>query len=187
MRDESDILLDIVQNRPVSNEDSVCLSDNNEPPLSRLSPVTLDAELPNNDQPELTGPLTLDKFTEAAVSAAIEELTNIKPVNELVISNNERSMTTNETSNVIKEQSVSVRNEPEPEATPILSVETTGEMETLSSLPLTGEDNGDINVLQTMASAQGTHNMTTLGESLEQKGVLLGVTVPSNDVSSGPS
>ena len=121
------------------------------------------------------------------MSAAIEELTSIKPVNESVISNNERSMTTNETSNVIKEQSVSVRNEPEPKATPILSVETTGEMETLSTLPLTGEDNGDINVLQTMASAQGTHNMTTLGESLEQKGVLLGVTVPSNDVSSGPS
>ena len=76
--DELDTLPDIVQNRPVLDDYNVCLSDNSEPPLSRLSPVTSHAETSNSNQLELAGPLTPGKFIDAAVSAAIENLSNIQ-------------------------------------------------------------------------------------------------------------
>ena len=54
--DESDALPDLVQNRQVLNGDDLCLSDNSEPPISRLSLVTLDTEPKNNNQIGIGGP-----------------------------------------------------------------------------------------------------------------------------------
>ena len=95
----------------------MCLSDNNKPPLSRLSPVTSDAEPSNSDQLKLAGPLTPGEFAEAAVSAAIEKLTNIQPVNETAIPNNDKSVLVDETSDAKSEQLATVINESRPEAT----------------------------------------------------------------------
>ena len=107
--DESDTLPDIVQNRPVLDDDNVCLSDNNEPPLSRSSPVTSDAEPSNSNRLKLAGPLTPGEFVDAAVSAAIENLSNIQPVNKTAISNNNKSVLVDETNDAKGEQSASVK------------------------------------------------------------------------------
>ena len=165
--DDSDTLLDIVQNRPVLNDDNMCLSDNNKPPLSRLSLVTSDAEPSNSDQLELAGPLTPGEFTEAAVSAAIENLSNIQPVNETAIPNNDKSVLVDETSDTKSEQLASVINESRPEAT--TTMEKNSESKTPSSLPPT-ECDDDVDTPPTMALDQVTENATTLGESLEQNG-----------------
>ena len=114
--DESDTLPDIVQNRPVLDDDNVCLSDNNEPPLSRSSPVTSDAEPSNSNRLELAGPLTPGEFVDAAVSTAIENLSNIQPVNKTAISNNDKSVLVDETNDAKGEQSASVKNKPMPGA-----------------------------------------------------------------------
>ena len=182
--DDSDTLPDIVQNRPVLNDDNLCLSDNNKPPLSWLSLVTSDAEPSNSDQLELAGPLTPGKFAEAAVSAAIENLMNIQPVNETAIPNNDKSVLVDETSDTKSEQLASVINESRPEAT--TTMEKNSESETLSSLPPTEGDNGDVDTPPTTALDQITENATTSGGSLEQNGGLLWVTVPSNVVPPGP-
>ena len=142
--DDSDTLPDIVQNRPVLNDDNMCLSDNNEPPLSRLSLVTSDAEPSNSDQLKLAGPLTPGEFAEVAVSAAIENLMNIQPVNKTAIPNNDKSVLVDETSDSKSEQLASVINESRPEATTTLSMEKNSESKTPSSLPPTEGDNGDV-------------------------------------------
>ena len=186
--DESDTLPDIVQNRPVLNDDNVCLSDNNEPSFSRSSPVTSDAEPSNIDQLELAGPLTPGEFAEVAVSAAIENLSNIQPVNETAIPNNDKSVLVDETNDAKREQLVSVINESIPEAT--TTMEKNIETETLSLLPSTegdNGDNGDVDTPPTTVLDQITENAVVSGGSLEQIGGLLGVTVPSNVVPPGPN
>ena len=141
----------------------MCLSDNNEPPLSQLSPLTSDAEPSNSDQLELAGPFTPDEFAEVAVSAAIENLMNIKPVNETAISNNDKPVPVDETSDAKSEQLAYVINESRPEVTTTLSMEKNSETETPSSLSLTEGDNGDVDTPQTMALDQVTENATTPG------------------------
>ena len=140
----------------------------------------------NSDQSEQTTPFNPDKFAEAAVSAAIEKFTNIKPVSEPTIPNNDKSVSTDETNSAKKELPVSVINESGSKVITTLSRKNNSETETPSSLPLTRDDNGNVDTLQTMALDQVTDNVTTLGESLAQNDALLGVTVPSNSVSSGP-
>ena len=186
--DESDTLPDIVQNRPVLNDDNVCLSDNNEPPLSRSSPVTSDAEPSNSDQLKLAGPLTLGEFTEVAVSAAIENLSNIQPVNETAIPNNDKSVLVDETNNAKREQLASVINKSIPKA--ITTIEKNTESEPPSLLPpIEGDngDNGDVDTPPTTVLDQITENAEVSGGSLEQNGGLLGVTVPSNFIPPGPN
>ena len=160
----------------------MCLSDNNEPPLSRSSPVTSDAEPSNSDQLKLAGPLTPGEFAEAAVSAAIEKLTNIQPVNETAIPNNDKSVLVDETSDAKSEQLATVINESRPEAT--TTMEKNSESETPSLLPPTEGDNGDVDTPPTTVLDQITENAATSGGSLEQNGGLLGVTVPSNSCAS---
>ena len=186
--DESDTLPDIVQNQPVINDDNVCLSDNNEPPLSRSSLVTSDAEPSNSDQLELAGPLTPGEFTEAAVSAAIENLWNIQPVNETAIPNNDTSVLVDETNDAKREQLASVINKSIPKAT--TTIEKNIESEPPSLLPPIEGDNGDnrdVDTPPTTVLDQITENTAVSGGSLEQNGGLLGVTVPSNVVLPGPN
>ena len=149
-----------------------------------MSPLTSDAEPSNSDQLKLAGPLTPGEFAEVAVSAAIENLMNIQPVNETAIPNNDKSVLVDETSDAESEQLASVINESRPEA--ITTMEKNSESETLSSLPPTEGDNGDVDTPPTMALDQITENATTSGGSLEQNDGLLGVTVSSNVVPPGP-
>ena len=146
----------------------------------------MDAEPSNSDQLKLAGPLTPGEFAEAAVSAAIENLTNIQPVNETAIPDNDKSVFADETSDAKSEQLASVINESRPEVTTTLSMEKNSESKTPSSLPPTEGDKGDVDTPPTMALDQIIENATTLGGSLEQNGGLLGVTVPSNVIPPGP-
>ena len=86
------------------------------------------------------------------------------------------------------EQLASVINESIPEAT--TTMEKNIESETPSLLPPTEGDNGDnrdVDTPPTTVLDQITENAATSGESLEQNGGLLGVTVPSNVIPPGPS
>ena len=132
----------------------------------------------------MAGPLTRGEFAEAAVSAAIENLTNIQPVNETAIPNNNKSVLVDETRDAKSEQLASVINKSRPEAT--TTMEKNNESETPSLLPPTEGDNGDVDTPPTTALDQITENAATSGGSLEQNGGLLGVTVPNNLVPPGP-
>ena len=134
----------------------------------------------------MAGPLTPGEFAEAAVSAAIENLTNIEPVNETVIPNNDKSVLADETSDAKSEQSASVINESRPEVTTTLSMEKNSESKTPSSLPPTEGDNSDVDTPQTMAPDHATESTTTPGGSSEQNGESLGATVPSNGIPPRP-
>ena len=164
----------------------MCLSDKNEPPLSRLSPVTSDAEPSNSDQLELAGPLTPGEFTETAVNAAIENLSNIQPVNKTVIPNNDKSVLVDETNDAKREQLASVKNKPIPGATTTIEKNTESKPPSLLS-PIEGDniDNKDVDTPSTIVLDQITENAAVSGGSLEQNGGLLGVTVPRNVVPPG--
>ena len=132
----------------------------------------------------MAGPLTPGEFAEAAVSAAIENLTNIQPVNETAIPNNDKFVLVDETSDSKSEQRASVINESRPKAT--TTMEKNSESETPSLLPPTEGDNKDVDTPPTTVLDQITENAATLSASLEQNGGLLGVTVHSNVVPPGP-
>ena len=168
------------------NIDNVCIS-NNILPLSRPSPITSDAELSNSEELGLTVPLTPDKFAEAAVSAAIENITNTKPVSETTIPNKDILLPMDEASSATKKPFVSVTNDSGPQVTTTMSKENNRETETPLSLSLTGGDTGDVETQQTMALHYITDDVTTPDESLEQNAALLGVTVSGNGVPPGSS
>ena len=118
------------------------------------------------------------------MSAAIENLMNIQPVNETAIPNNNKSVLVDESSDAKRDQLASVINKSRPEAT--TTMEKNSESETPSSLPPNEGDNSDVDTPPTTALDQITENATTSGGSLEQSGGLLGVTVPSNVIPPGP-
>ena len=170
------------------DDDNVCLSDNNEPPLSRSSPVTSDAEPSNSNRLELAGPLTPGKFVDAAVSAAIENLSNIQPVNKTAISNNDKSVLVDETNDAKGEQSASMKNKPMPRA--MTTIESNAESEPSSSLPPIEDDNVDnenVDTPSTTGLDQTTENVALSGGNLEQNDRLIGVTVSSNVIPPGPN
>ena len=122
-----------------------------------------------------------------AVSAAIENLSNIQPVNKTAIPNNDKSLLVDETNDAKSEQLASVINKSIPEAT--TTMEKNIESKTLSLLlPTEGDngDNGDADTPPTTVLDQITENAATSDGNLEQNGGLLGVTVPSNVVPPGP-
>ena len=136
----------------------------------------------------MAGPLIPGEFAEVAVSAAIENLSNIQPVNETTIPNNDKSVLVDKTNDAKSEQLASVISESIPEAT--TTMEKNNESETPSLLPPTegdNGDNGDVDTPPTTVLDQITENAATSGESLEQNGGLLGVTVPSIVIPPGPS
>ena len=130
--DDSDTLPDIVQNRPVLNIDKVCVS-NNELPLSLSSLITSDAELSNSEELGLTVPLTPDEFAEAAVSAAIENITNTKPMSKTTIPNKDILLPMDEASGATKKPLVSATNDSGPQVTTTMSKENNRKTETPSS------------------------------------------------------
>ena len=72
----------------------------------------------NSDQPELVESFTPGNFAEMAVNAAIEHLTNIKPVSETDDLHNDKSVSEDERK---EEQLASVINESRSELTTTLS------------------------------------------------------------------
>ena len=164
----------------------MCIS-NNELPLSWLSLITSDSELSNSEELRLTVPFTPDKFAEVAVSAAIENITNTKPVSKTTIPNKDTLLPMDEASSATKKPLVSVTNDSGPQVTTTMSKENNRETETPSSLSLTGGDTGDVETQQTTALHYVIDDVTTLDESLEQNVALLGVTVSGNGVPPGSS
>ena len=140
----------------------------------------------NSEELGLTVPLTPDEFTEAAVSAAIENITNTKPMGETTTPNKDILLPTDETSGATKKPLVSATNDSGPQVTTTMSKENNRETETPSSLSLTGGDTGDAETQQTTALHYVTDDVITLEDSLEQNAALLGVTVSGNGVPPGP-
>ena len=87
----------------------------------------LNLQIANSNRLELAGLLTPGEFTEAAVSAAIENLSNIQPVNETAIPNNDKSVLVDETNDAKREQLASVKNKPIPGATTTIENNTESE------------------------------------------------------------
>ena len=168
------------------NNDNVCIS-NNKLPLSRSSPITSDAELSNSEELGLMVPLTPDEFTEVAVSTAIENITNTKPVGKTTTLNKDILLPTDETSSgATTKPLVSATNDSGPQVTTTMSKENNRETKTPSSLSLTGGDTRDAEAQQTTALHYVTDDVITLDDSLEQNAALLGVTVSGNGVPPGP-
>ena len=120
-----------------------------------------------------------------AVSAAIENLSNIQPVNKTAIPNNDKSVLVDETNDAKREQLASVINKSIPEAT--TTIEKNTESKPPSLLPPIEGDNGDVDTPPTTVLDQITENAAVSGGSLEQNSGLLGVTVPSNVIPPGPN